>query len=209
MSESKPDDASAPNTSAPPSPMRSIPEENLDIWKERNSQALQEQQQLKTHKQQQELQQQKRQQKKLQQHQQQLHVPKSHPNLASSSHVTNSSKNLTSSAPVIGRNVVPHINTRTMSQTRNTPPVSQTRSTPTISQTLPPSKDEYAKLRRNKILLLVLLILIVGGAIVIGVAIGLSEYLLLHFTLFFISLLLFPYFLTCNSKFKFVVKNTN
>ena len=175
MSESEPDDTSATNTSAPPSPMRSIPEENLDIWKERNSQALQEQQQHNTHKQQQELQQQKRKQKKLQQHQQEFNVPKSHPNLASSSHVTNSSKNLTSSTPVIGGNVVPHINTRTMSQNRNTPPMSQTSSAPTISQTLPPSKDEYAKLRRNKILLLVLLVLIVGGAIVIGVAIAVSE----------------------------------
>ena len=66
MSESEPDDASGPNTSAPPSPMRSIPEENLDIWKERNPQTLQEQQQQhkqqhKTHEQQQQLQQQKRQ----------------------------------------------------------------------------------------------------------------------------------------------------
>ena len=103
MSESEPDDASGPNTSAPPSPMRSIPEENLDIWKERNSQTLQEQQQQqqqykqqhKTHEQQQQLQQQKRQQKKLQQQQQQFSVPKSHPNLTSSSHVTNSLKNLT------------------------------------------------------------------------------------------------------------------
>ena len=179
MSEAELDDASGPNTSAPPSSMRSIPEENLDIWKERNSQALQEQQQHKTHEQQQKLLQQKRQQKKLQQQQQQFNVPKSHPNLASSSHVTNSSKNLTSSTPVIGRNVVPHINTRTMSQTRNTPPLSQTRSIPTMLQTLPPSKDEYAKLRRNKILLLVLLVLIVGGAIVIGLALGLSKYSLL------------------------------
>ena len=186
MSESEPDDASGPNTSAPPSPMRSIPEENLDIWKEKNSQALQEQQQHKTHEQQQKLQQQKRQQKKLQLQQQQFNVPKSHPNLASSSHVTNSSKNLTSSTPVIGRNVVPHINTGAMSQTRNTPPVSQTRSIPTISQTLPPTKDENAKLRRNKILLLVLLVLIVGGAIVIGVAIAVSEYLMFYLTLLFI-----------------------
>ena len=87
---------------------------------------------------------------------------------------------------MIGRNVVPHINTRTMSQTRNTPPVSQTRSIPTVSQTLPPTKDEYAKLRRNKILLLVLLVLIVGGAIVIGVAIAVSEYLMFYLTLLFI-----------------------
>ena len=88
---------------------------------------------------------------------------------------------------MIGRNVVPHINTRTMSQTRNTPPVSQTRSIPTISQTLPPSKDEYAKLRRNKIILLVLLVLIVGGAMVIGLAVGLSEYLMLPLTLLLFS----------------------
>ena len=149
MSESEADESSGPNTSVPPSPMRTISEEHLDIWKHKHTDTSQKQHQTSPT-------------------QQKHNVPKSHPNLPPSSHVT-------SSRPVIGRNVVPQINTRTMSHTRNTPPVSQTRSTPTVSQKLPLSKDEYARLRRNKIILLVILVVIVGGAITIGVAVGVGE----------------------------------